>query len=126
MSHTVTITRLPDATSDDYAYEFGGSHGPDCEVYRPCPRAACQRMDPDHPAGDERLRHSVHHEYREGHWLVVTDECALGFVFEAVSDIDTFTEAGVGLGTYPVVIQWEDENWWLEVQPPTTETKRTP
>ena len=32
MTHTVTLTRLPDEESDDYEYQFGGTHGGDCEA----------------------------------------------------------------------------------------------
>lgn len=114
MAHTVTITRLPDEGSDDYEYEFGGTHGSDCEVYNPCKRKACQAMDPWHTAGDERVRHGRHHFHRDGEWLVESTECALRFVFEQYGDIETFD--GLDLGTYLVCVRWEDDLWWMEVQ----------
>lgn len=112
MSHTVTITRLPDEESDDYEYEFGGTHGWDCAVLQRCKRKACQAMNPDY--GDERVRHGKEHTFREGDWLIQSDDCALGYVFEQRGDIETFEGAGVTLGTYAVEICWEDD-WWLEV-----------
>lgn len=115
MSHTVTITKLPDEESDDYEYTFGGTHGPDCEVYVECERKACQAMNPDREPYDERFRHGKRHFHRDGDWLVESDICALGYVFEYTGDIETFEEAGVTLGTYPVRVEWED-TWWLEVQ----------
>ena len=42
------------------------------------------------------------------------DDCALRFVFESRGDIETFD--GLALGTYPVIVCWEDEDWWIEVQ----------
>ena len=114
MSHTVTITRLPDEERDDYDYEFGGTHGSDCQVFNRCKQAACQAMDPYHEAGDERTRHGRYHFYRDGEWLVESDECALRFVFESRGDDETF--GGLTLGTYPVIVCWEDEDWWIEVQ----------
>jgi hypothetical protein len=113
MSHTVTITKLPDEESDDYEYTFGGEHGPSCSVYVECKRKACQAMNPDYEPGDERFRHGKEHFYRDGDWLVESDLCSLRYVFEYITAAETFD--GVAVGTYPVLIQWED-TWWLEVQ----------
>jgi len=115
MSHTVTITKLPDEESDDYEYEFGGTHGSDCEVYVRCKRKACQAMNPHYEPYDERVRHGKQHFHRDGEWMVESDQCALRYVFESVTAEETF--GGLGLGTYPVSIEWEDD-WWLEVQVP--------
>lgn len=112
MSHTVTISRLPDGESDDYEFEFGGGHGHDCQVLVECKRKACQAMHPDY--GDERVRHGRDHFYRDGMWLAVSDLCALRFAFEGRSKEETFD--GIALGTYPIRIEWEDESWWVEVQ----------
>lgn len=116
MSHTVTITRLPDEQSDDYAYEFGGTHGGDCAVLVECKRKACQAMNPDY--GYERVRHGKEHTFRDGDWLVESDQCALRYVFEQSGPEETFE--GLTLGTYPVHIEWGDV-WWLEVQTGGTE-----
>ncbi|MFF9565748.1 hypothetical protein ACF1AJ_20535 [Leifsonia sp. NPDC014704] len=116
MTHTVTITKLPDEESDDYEYTFGGGHGFDCAVLTLCKRAACQAMNPDY--GDERVRHGREHFYRDGDWLVESDLCALRFVFEDRTEEETF--AGLDLGTYPVRVEWEDESWWLEPQGAST------
>lgn len=113
MSHTVTITKLPDDTSDDWEYTFGGEHSQECSVWDGCNRAACVKMNPDYPPGDERFRHGKLHEYRDGEWLIETDKCALRFVFEHGGIEDAFD--GLSIGTYPVTICWED-TWWLEVQ----------
>lgn len=116
MSHTVTITRLPDEESDDYEYTFGGTHGNDCMVGNRCERWACQTMNPDYET--ERTRHGVTHWWNSDNreWIVHdTTDCALGYVFEYIGEIETFE--GLGLDTYPVRIEWED-TWWLEVQNP--------
>jgi hypothetical protein len=112
MSHTVTITKLPDEESDDYESTFGGEHGYDCQVLILCKRKACQAMNPDY--SDERVRHGREHLYRDGDWLAVSDQCALRYVFETVTEYETFE--GLGVGTYPVRVEWEDETWWIEVQ----------
>lgn len=114
MSHTVTITSLPDETTDDYGYEFGGTHGADCQTLTPCKRKACQAMNPDYEPGHERTRHGKDHYYRDGDWFVESDVCALRYVFESYSDVEYFD--GVALGTYPIIIDWEDDRWWFEVQ----------
>lgn len=115
MSHTVTITRLPDEQNDDYEFEFGGNHGGDCAVLMPCKRKACQAMKPEY--SDERGRHGREHLFRDGDWLVESDQCALRYVFEQVGTNETFE--GLTLGTYPVRVEWEDD-WWLEVQKSST------
>lgn len=117
MSHTVTITRLPNEENDDYEYEFGGTHGTDCMVGKPCARKSCQAMNPDYDT--ERTRHGLEHwwKYDNREWIVHdTKACALDHVFEYIGDIETFE--GLGLGTYPVRVEWEDI-WWLEVQSST-------
>ncbi len=114
MSHTVTITKLLDETSDDYEYTFGGTHGSDCEVYVECRRKACQAMSPY--CDTERVRHGKQHIYRDGMWLAESDICALRYVFECATEGETFE--GLTLGTYPVRVEWEDEGWWIEVQSP--------
>jgi hypothetical protein len=117
MSHTVTITRVPDEESDDYEYTFGGTHGADCMVGKRCTRWACQQMNPDYET--ERTRHGLTHwwNYDNREWIVHdTEDCALRFVFEQIGDIETFD--GLEPGTYPVRIEWDD-SWWLEVQHPT-------
>lgn len=116
MSHTVTITRLPDDESDDYEYEFGGTHGADCMVGKRCARKACQAMNPNYET--ERTRHGLEHWWNGDNreWIVHdTKACALDHVFEQFGPVETFD--GLGLGTYPVRVEWEDD-WWIEVQNP--------
>lgn len=113
MSHTVTITRLPDADHDDYEYEFGGAHGHDCEVYVECKRKACQAMNPEYEPFDERFRHGKQHFHRDGYWVAESDICALRYVFEYSGPDEAFD--GLTLGVYPVRVEWEDTRW-IEVQ----------
>jgi hypothetical protein len=111
MTHTVTLTRLPDEGSDDYEYTFGGEHDGNCESGRECMRKACSAMNPDY--GDERLRHGKHHWHADGTWWVY-DSCALRYVFETVTEEETFD--GIPLGTYPLHVEWDGEYWHVEVQ----------
>lgn len=114
MPHTVTLTRLPDEDSDDFEYEWGGSHGSDCQVLMPCRLKRCEGLKRDYDYGHERLAHGVEHEYRDGDWLVLSDICALRYVFEYVTEWETFD--GIPLGTYPVFIDWDGDDWHAEVQ----------
>jgi hypothetical protein len=114
MAHDVTITRLPNEESDDWEYTFGGTHGHDCTVLMPCTLRRCQGLKREYYYGDERTAHGVAHEYRDGEWLVESDQCALRYVFESVTEGETFE--GIELGTYPVRIDWDDDSWWVEVQ----------
>jgi hypothetical protein len=72
-------------------------------------------MNPEREPLDERIRHGRRHFHRDGDWLVESDKCALSYVFEWVTEAETFE--GLELGTYPVRVEWED-SWWLEVQAP--------
>lgn len=114
MSHTVTLVSKPDETTDDYGYEFGGTHGGDCQTLTVCKRKACQTMNPNYAPGDERVRHGKEHCYRDGDWYVESDVCALRYVFEHHSDEEYFR--GLELGTYPIRLDWEDDRWWFEIQ----------
>lgn len=114
MSHTVTITRLPNEESDDYEYEFAGTHDSSCMVGKRCERWACQTMN--HEYETERTRHGLEHwwNWDNREWIVHDIEaCALSHVFEYRTEDETFD--GLTLGTYPVRIEWDDE-WWIEVQ----------
>lgn len=113
MSHTVTITKLPDYTSDDWEYTFGGEHDGTCTTLDLCKRRSCQAMNPDYEPGDERHRHGKTHYYRDGDWWFESDICALRYVFEGQGPDETFD--GLSPGTYPVTTCWED-TWWIEVQ----------
>lgn len=114
MSHTVTITRLPDEQSDDYEYTFGGTHDHTCAVGMRCERESCQARD--HEEESERTAHGLDHwwNWDNREWIVQDpDACALSHVFEHVTEDETFD--GLSVGTYPVLVMWED-SWWLEVQ----------
>lgn len=113
MSHNVSITSLPDDTTDDYEYKFGGTHGRDCEVWVPCNLSRCQGLKRDYEWGDERTAHGVLHEYRGGEWLIESDTCALSYVFESATEDEHF--GGLGIGTYPVSIDWDGDDWLMQV-----------
>lgn len=113
MAHTVTITRLPDETSDDYEYTFAGECDGTCMVGKRCPSAECQAVEHDE---DDLHAHGQYHwwNYDNAEWIVHdTEDCALHHAFEMVTEDETFE--GLTLGTYPVLVMWED-SWWLEVQ----------
>ena len=121
MSHTVTITKRPDETSDDIEYHFGGTHDANCEFYAICPNA--QHRHPKNPDNFEDGWSTKQvpevHQYLDGEWMVAVDQeerCALSFVFEGWSEEDAL--GGVALGeTRDVSCIWDGEGWELEVSP---------
>lgn len=123
MSHTVTITKLPDENDDDYGYEFGGTHDANCEFYRECTKAWHR-----HPKNDEGFedgwstkRVTQEHQWLDGLWMVPEDQnvrCALDFVFEGYTPSEYF--AGMQIGeTHDVECRWDGEGWDLAVHKTT-------
>ncbi|WP_030149535.1 hypothetical protein [Mycetocola saprophilus] len=112
MVHTITLTKLPDETSDDFEYEIGGEHDQSCAVSKRCPRARCQAMNPDNDPGPERRRHGVDHWHLDGEWFIEDPTgCGLDHVFESTSEAEYFD--GRELGVYEPSLTWDDE-WYIE------------
>lgn len=113
MSHTITITRLPDETQDDAEYVIGGSCDSKCTVWWECRRKACSAMDPEHAAGDERVRHGKVHRHIWGvGWCVESTDCGEQFAY----DLSMQADAAPALGTYPLSIEWDGDGWdsWID------------
>ena len=116
MSHTITITRLPDETQDDAEYVIGGSCDSKCTVWWECRRKACSAMDPEHAAGDERVRHGKVHRHIWGvGWCVESTDCGEQFAY----DLSMQADAAPALGTYPLFIEWDGDGWdsWIDYDP---------
>ena len=111
MSHTVTITRLPDEQSDDVEYTIGGEHDAHCETYRECDKAWHRHPKNADIVGDEWGNDRVgEHRYIEGMWMThEPNGCGLNYAFEEYTD-DDLIEAG--LGTHDVTVTW-DGDWWI-------------
>jgi len=111
MSHTITITRLPDEDNDDADYAIDGECTPACRVWRGCKRKACQRMNPDYPPFDERNRHGVEHQRIDGEWMVETNDCGIQYADDVAMNADDVTE----LGTYELRVDWDGDSWLTNV-----------
>lgn len=111
MSHTITITRLPDEESDDYEYEIGGEHDHRCESYRECAKAWHRHPKNADIVGDEWGNERVgEHRYIEGMWMVFDDKhCGIDWSFEADEPYGLHDIRA--LGTYPIEADW-DGDWW--------------
>jgi hypothetical protein len=123
MSHTITVTRTPDESSDDYEYEFGGTHGYDCEVF-----TECCKVWHRHPSEDTKYecfgddewstKRAGPHKMIDGVWMIEqTDGCALRYVFESQTVEETLE--GVKSGeTRAVTAEWDGGRWTLAVHKP--------
>ena len=111
MSHTVTITRLPDETSDDVEYTVGGEHDSTCEAWW-----ECQSINHRHPKNENydlyewsTKRTPEEHRFIDGMWMV---QAGCGFdtaLADNGAEIDQrFIRAG--LGTFELLIEFDD--WW--------------
>lgn len=111
MSHTITIKRLPDETSDDAEYTIGGECDRRCGVWRECKRKACQSMNVDYPPFDERYRHEAEHQHIENAWMVETGECGLQFA----DNVGHEAERAGELGTFDLNVEWDGGGWFSEL-----------
>lgn len=105
MSHTITITRLPDEQHDDAEYEIGGTCDEWCTVWDECAES--------HPAAawttyDTAVFHGVEHRDILGvGWCVRTTQCGLDYTHELGLEAEQ-AEAG---GTYALDIEWDGDGW---------------
>lgn len=107
MSHTVTITKLPDEETDDTEFTIGGTCGHYCIAWTECRRTRCQK-DPERVGYDERDVHGVEHMYIDGVWMVSTGKCALKVMDWSDENICDLKE----LGTFALDVEW-DGDWWI-------------
>ena len=108
MSHTITITRLPDETSDDVEYTVGGTCEPGCRIWRECKRKACRALSADFDVPTERTRHGVEHQLIGGvGWAVETNTCGVTYAYYLTLD----AEREGKLGTFPLEISWDGDFW---------------
>ena len=127
MSHFITVTRLPDDTSDDVEYTIGGEHDGHCETWTECWKAWHRHPQNDYGqyGYDEwsTKRITVEHQWIEDCWMVPGGGCGLHHTFESDSPEWRMTE----LGIYDVTLSW-DGDWWiadLTLRPASTTGKES-
>lgn len=120
MSHTVTVTRLPDETSDDTEYEFGGTHDGNCETYIACNKDWHRHPDISRYGDDEwGTKRAGPHMRIDGSWMVENlGGCALRYVFESEPPGEVLEGIAVG-ETRHVDLDWDGDDWHLEVHEST-------
>lgn len=110
MTHTLTITALPDDTSHDVVFTIGGTHDSACETWTAC--LVCPPLTGDED-GDGWTSHGVEHLNLGGSRASVQQVggCGLDYVFEHENYDDFLTAQG--LGTFEVQLGYDDY-WVLE------------
>ena len=116
MSHTITVTRLPDETSDDVEYTIGGTHDRSCSVWGECeerhPRATLDELQ-----DGEAIWHDAEHLLVSGvGWCVLTTECGLDYAYDLGLEVEALT----GLGTYELDADWTGDGWDALIGEPVT------
>lgn len=107
MSHTITITRLPDDERDDAEYTIGGSCDQWCTVWRECDEKHPAPTD-DEIASGEATWHGVEHmSILDIGWSVQTTECGLDYAYDLGLEADR-VEA---LGAYVLDVEWDGDGW---------------
>lgn len=110
MSHTITITKLPDDVDDDIHYKIGGTCDGRCEFYRPCTKLWHRHPknewgDMDDEWGNSRVGP---HMWLEGEWMKVAEgECAVQFA----DCIGEHAEDNGQLGTFALALEWDGDSW---------------
>jgi hypothetical protein len=115
MSHTVTITALPNEDTDDYKYSISGTHDGSCEAFHECWKGWHRHPQNDYGqyGYDEWSTKRVPqvHYYMDGSWCVPQPQgCGFDYSFEYQS-IDEMLPENPGLGTYAVEVHWDDNFW---------------
>lgn len=105
MTHTITVTKLPDDVNDDVEFEIGGTHGYDCETMRYCERKTCKDRDHD---GEFNAHGKVHYPGEYG-WLVypAKPKCGLDFCDDIHFAVENFNK----LGTFHLDIDFDGDYW---------------
>ena len=117
MSHTVTVTRLPNEESDDVLYELGGDHDRCCISYVECQKEWHRHPNYPYEYGNDEWSTKrvpeVHH-FIDGGWMVPDGGCGFHHAQADCGDFEPELTALVeeyGLGTYGVEVEW-DGDWW--------------
>lgn len=118
MSHTITITRLPDAEQDNVEYEVGGTCDQSCTVYRECEEKHPASTDDEISSG-EATWHGVEHMdiYDQG-WNVPSGECGVTFAHDLSLEADQVQ----ALGTYALDVEWDGDGWLAYIGTPYVAT----
>ena len=113
MSHTVTVTKLPDEQSDDVEYTISGEHDDQCEMWIECFKSWHR-----HPRNDygqyggydewSTKRVPVVHQWIDGSWMVPSSDCSFRYAFENDNPDRQMTD----LGIYDARVDWVDD-WWI-------------
>lgn len=122
MSHTITITRLPDEHFDDVEYTIGGDHDYQCEFYKPCEKAWHRHPKSNEIVGDEWGNSRIgYHAYLEDQWMVPDNGCAMQFTYCLNEHVRDFGQ----IGTFALDLVWEDYEWCAQPIAPVGMTEGT-
>lgn len=111
MSHTITITKLADARSDDVEYAIGGDCAGETTAYDLCTHPGCVNQELAEPSYNVE-RHGIDHIGYDGRWCAATEACVLTYC----ESINIAAEEHGQLGTFPIEPFW-DESWEIQIMP---------
>lgn len=122
MTHTITVTKVPDEFDDDYEYVIGGECDSHCAAYTPCEKDWHR-----HPRNEDHLtetwstkRVPVEHTWINGEWMIFdTKRCGADYAREEEGTPDSLYRVP-GPGTYPIEVDWDEWWYWTVVVPEPT------
>lgn len=107
MSHTITITKLPDTESDDVEYTIGGEHEGSCRVWYECSEKHPEPTESEQEAGLATWHEAEHMDIFDLGWCVESNECGV----DHDSELNLRVEVHGRLGTFALDIEWDGDGW---------------
>ena len=127
MSHTITVTELPNDQSDDVVYSISGTHDPLCEVWRPCSKDWHRHpKDADMIDDEWSTKRAGLHQFIDGEWMVPSEGCGFRYALADMgAEFDEQVTRG-GLGDYDVEIEWDGDGWSAYAHRKSTDSWQEP
>lgn len=117
MSHTITITKMPDDVDDDWGWEKRGTCDSNCRLWFP------GGPDEEVDINDDQVIDGVRWSWIEGEWMHEDSCCALEWhddsLWQALEN-DLGDSAHVG-GTYAVETDYQGDGDWTFIIDPNEE-----
>lgn len=110
MSHTITITEMPNDDVDDHEWEIGGTCDRYCRLWGPAEGGPGKEAN----TADDQIIDGVRWSWIEGEWMHQIDFCAFDEQADSISEalVDLGDAVHIG-GTYKIDGDYEGDGCWI-------------